>query len=416
VMTVSNEIPSVAGAHPTAVDRRKLKKVPLQHLSWTQVLTRAVMQKDHQGVSDPDQAWILGELIRYLEHPRSGAMEFESMGGSWVAVRDAVQARTLRANDKGAAEVAGRWDQLISYAGLRLGRQLGVDVHPTLSRKELADPTVRATALLDRLASEGVLDGGLRIPNAVGPIGIVADLRASTVTVFVDVDAPREGRPTTRVNWLVRQLKDAPDSLRVDCYALHARTSTSELLKTVRENPAILVADAKREIRSFRIAQSAPMGSKSGQGRGSFIGSVLDLVDDFYRSTMQNLKPWAAAPPKLRPELADEQPDVPGALVSTSLSSQDGAEVATGPSNAVPAAEAIGQEVGHSDAFDRAEDEPAEELVENDASRSEASPEDSGDHAVTAGGSAVPPDGDQGPESPGQTWYAPRGSNPEPAD
>jgi hypothetical protein len=330
VLTVSNEISSMVGSHPTSVDKRKLKKVVLHHLSWTQVLTRAVVQKDHQGVSDPDQAWILGELIRYLEHPRSGAMEFESMGASWVAVRDSVQARTLRPTDKGAAEVAGRWDQLISYAGLRLGRQLGVDVSPTLSRKELADPASRVSSLLARLAADGVLDGGLSIPNAVGPIGVVADIRSGSVTAFVDIEAPKEGRPTTRVNWLVRQLKDAPDSLRIDCFALHARTSTSDLLKTVRENPSGLIADPKREIRSFRVAQSAQMGSKSGQGRGSFISSVLDLVDGFYRSTVQNLKPWAATPPKLRPDVAGEQPEVPPRLVSTSLSSQDGAETAVG--------------------------------------------------------------------------------------
>ena len=74
VITISNEIAPTPGAHPTAVDKRKLKKVALHHLSWTQVLTEAVMQKEHRGVADPDQAWILGELIRYLEHPRSGAM------------------------------------------------------------------------------------------------------------------------------------------------------------------------------------------------------------------------------------------------------------------------------------------------------------------------------------------------------
>src|SRR4051794_40687986 len=69
LITISNEIPPVPGQHPTAVDRRKLKKVALHHLPWSEVLTIAVMQKEYRGVADPDQAWILGELIRYLEHP-----------------------------------------------------------------------------------------------------------------------------------------------------------------------------------------------------------------------------------------------------------------------------------------------------------------------------------------------------------
>ena len=60
VITISNEIPAIAGQHPTKVDKRKLKKVELHHLSWSQVLAEAVMQKEFRGVADPEQAWILG--------------------------------------------------------------------------------------------------------------------------------------------------------------------------------------------------------------------------------------------------------------------------------------------------------------------------------------------------------------------
>jgi hypothetical protein len=84
------------------------------------------MQKEYRGVADPDQAWILGELIRYLEHPRSGAMEFSDMGAAWVPVRDVIGAGTLRPSDGNAAEVAGRLDALVRYASLKLGRQLGI--------------------------------------------------------------------------------------------------------------------------------------------------------------------------------------------------------------------------------------------------------------------------------------------------
>jgi len=338
LITVSNQIPAMAGTHPTALDKRKLRKVALHHFSWTQLLTEAVMQKVHRGVADADQAWILGELIRYLEHPRSGAMELEDMGTAWTGVRDSVVAGTLRSNDKGAAEVASRWDQLMRYACLRLGRQLGVEVQPVLSRKELAQPPVRAEALLSSLASRGALDGSLRIPNAVGPITLTADLRAGRISAAVDIDAPREGKQQTRVNWLVRQLKTAPETLRVDCFALHGRgASTSELLKAIRENPALLVGDPKREIRMFRLILGAPMGAKRGQGRGSFVTSVLDLLDDFYEGVIQGIKPWAAAPPKLRSTAPEEaEPVVPAALASTSLSSQDGTETSDIPTSASP--------------------------------------------------------------------------------
>jgi hypothetical protein len=191
VLTISNEIPPMAGQHPTKVDKRKVRKVALHHLSWTQVLAEAVMQKEFRGVADPDQAWILGELIRYLEHSRSGALEFDDMGESWVAVRDAVAAGTLRATDKGIVEVVARFDALLRFTSLRLGRQLGTEVVPVLSRKEQADPALRAQALTTMLCQQGKLTGAIRIPETVGQLVVTADLLASRVTCHVDIEAPR---------------------------------------------------------------------------------------------------------------------------------------------------------------------------------------------------------------------------------
>lgn len=170
------------------------------------------------------------------------------------------------------------------------------------------------------------------MPDAAGPISICADLRTGRISVWIDIDAPKEGRPQTRINWLLRQVKEAPHGVRVDVFALHARgASSSQLLKDARNDPSSLVENPKRELKSFRLTLSAPMGTKRGQGRGSFVSSVLDLVDDFYRSVVQGLRPWSSAPPKLRqaePSQEDSEPGVAVALVSTSLSSQDGSESA----------------------------------------------------------------------------------------
>lgn len=325
LITISNEIPPVPGQHPTTVDKRKLRKVAIHHWSWSYVLATAIVQKEHRGVDDPEQAWILGELIRYLEHERSGALDLDDMGPNWVAVREAVAAGTLRANDKTAPEIVSRFDALLRYASLRLGQQLGTDVTPLLTRQEVASPATRATAQLASLVQSGELAGVIRIPNAVGPVNVVADLRANRITCFVDVNAPQEGRQTTRVNWIVRQLKDARADVRVESFAARARgAGAAELLADVREDPKLLAPDPNRDIRSFRIALSVPAGSKRGRGRGAFIDSVLDTLDTFYGEVVQHIKPWAAAPPKLRE--ADRTEDVPDELVSTDLSSQDGPE------------------------------------------------------------------------------------------
>jgi hypothetical protein len=202
-------------------------------------------------------------------------------------------------------------------------------VTPLLSRKELAEPGARGAALVASLVSHGQMTGSVRIPDTIGPLVITADLRAGRVTCYVDVEAPREGRPSTRVNWLMRQLRDAPDAVRVEAFVAHGRgSSAAELLREVRANPAVLVTEPTKELRSFRVAVSMALGTKRGRGRGSFIDSVLECVDRFYEDVVQNLRAWTATPPKLRADadkaLVDEQDVAPG-LVSTALSSQDGA-------------------------------------------------------------------------------------------
>ena len=96
------------------------------------------------------------------------------------------------------------------------------------------------------------------------------------------------------------------------------------MLGRVREDPALLAPDPKKEIRSFRITMIAPLGTKKGRGRGSFIDSIVDLVDLTYTDIVQHLKAWSAAPPRMRESEVDVAQE--GRLSSTALSSQDGTQ------------------------------------------------------------------------------------------
>lgn len=73
VLTISNEIPP-SGQHPVGIGHRRPPTVVLYHYTWSHLLAEAVMLKDYRGVADLDQAWVLGELIQYLEHPGSGTL------------------------------------------------------------------------------------------------------------------------------------------------------------------------------------------------------------------------------------------------------------------------------------------------------------------------------------------------------
>jgi hypothetical protein len=305
VLTISNQITATFAESPVMVDKRKLRRTALWHFSWWRVLTEAIVQHRFRGISDPDQAWILGELIAYLDSSASGAGGFEDMGDKWVTVRKAANEGTLRANDAEARAVAERWEEFTQYLGLGLSQDLGrsvVSQRPrNQSTSERLDESVR------ELATEGTLTATLRVPDAVGDLQIRADLRARRTLTSVAIDAPREGRAKGRIGWLLRQLSEAPDDLRIEVAFPSARQTTSELLGVAREDPEKLLypADPKREPKSFVVTLGRVMGQKRGKAEGSFVRETRAQTFDFYRDIVQGLKAWQAKAPKLR------EPEVP---------------------------------------------------------------------------------------------------------
>jgi len=301
VLTISNQFKTASEPHPVSVDRRKIKRVDLHHWSWIEILSEAVVQREHRGISDPDQAWILDELIAYLENPQSGAMQFQDMGSQWVSVRDSARDGTLRINDPGVDDVVARWDEMIRYLCLLLGRDLGVEVTRVLPRKERLDPSAHRAESRRLLAEEGTLTGTMRVPNAAGDIAITADLRSRRVTASVNVPAPGDGRPLTRIRWLIKQLREAPDQLRVDVAFSGVRYTTSSMLGDVRDDAKLLLPeDQSKPPKGFVVSISDDMGMKRA-GDGSFVAEATRLLLDFYRTVVQEIKPWTAGAPRLKP-------------------------------------------------------------------------------------------------------------------
>ena len=48
VLTISNQLAGAPGEHPLTVDKRKLKKVSLHHLSWSQIRTEALVEQGNK--------------------------------------------------------------------------------------------------------------------------------------------------------------------------------------------------------------------------------------------------------------------------------------------------------------------------------------------------------------------------------
>lgn len=299
VLTISNQITASPAESPLTIDGRRTRSVALRHLSWWQVLTVAILQRDHRKVSDPDQAWLLSELIDYLLHDRSGAGGFEDMGDKWVSVREGARQGTLRATVPGVQEVASRWEQFVEFLALGLQQDLGRNVVAVWGRR--TDATQRMATLVGELAEFGRLSGAVNVPDTVAPIELLADLRARQFITSVEIPAPREGRAKTKINWLLRQLKDAPDRLRVDVWFPNQKQTSSDLLGTIRDKPERLFSksDASRAPRAFRLILSSELGAKRGKGEGSFVATSRAQALTFYRDVVQKIRPWTPNPPKL---------------------------------------------------------------------------------------------------------------------
>lgn len=299
VLIVNNDILGGANDVPMKVPKTKLRTVSLWQLSWWRILTEAVIQHEHRGVSDPEQAWILGELIAYLLHENSGAAEFDDMGASWTTVRDGARHETLSRRQTEVGDTARRWEQFVHYVALGLTQELGEEVVPARTKKEL-DTRIQHT--VDELVDHGRLSMELKVPHAVGPMELHADLRTRMVTTSVPVKAPREGRSDTRVRWILRQLRDAPDDLRVEVRFERISKTTSALLGQVRDDPKslLLPEDHKRPPREFWLSLSRSMGTKRNNKPGSFIAETRQQAIDFYRELVQNLVEWQPQAPKMR--------------------------------------------------------------------------------------------------------------------
>jgi hypothetical protein len=312
VVTISNEIAASKDAHPTAgLKVKSNSKVKVHHYSWTAILSMCEVIKEHRGVDDPDQAWILGELIRYLRHPNSGATAFDDMGPNWVAVRDGARDNSLRRPDPTVKDIAQRWDQLLRFAALRLEADIGQAVTQQLPAAQ-RDPAKRHQHLVDELAGNGHLDGALRIPNTVGDLELLVDLRAKRITASVSTTAPDDRGGKARCTWLAKQLdNDVDGRLQIEAYAKNARTPTTTTLDRFREDKDLLLGDDRRDPTRFRLCLTRDMGvaRKTGRTSPGFIDSVLQLITDFYGTVVQDLTTWTPTAPKITRAAPEPEPD-----------------------------------------------------------------------------------------------------------
>lgn len=274
------------------IDGRRKHKAVLWHLSWAEVAHQAQMLIRHEGVGNVAHAWLLQELLHYLQHENSGCHGFQNMGPAWVPVRRSIDDETLTQGDPRAVEVVESWERLVRQVCLRLGGELGQKVLPVRRVRRTADVRARRGVLADLLCREGRLTAELRIEGTEGILEIAADLRTGKLRMSVDVPVVQQGAPLTWVKQLMRQLADAPADLHVQTLLAGTDDGPRGTLERLRPEPADLLPrnGPKTEITGFRLSLFKGMGNTRGHAETSFIRSVDDAVDRFCASVVTPLE------------------------------------------------------------------------------------------------------------------------------
>jgi hypothetical protein len=310
VISISNEFVARPTHHPISVSKTLTNKVELFHISWTSILTEAILLHENSVLSDPEQAFLIREFVRFFSHDSAGVTGYTQMPPAWNdAVRTLQSGGKLKPNSIEVEQIVSGWHQETREISLQLSQYLTCRVELKLSKNHANDASVRIREDAQQLCDKGVLVASFSIPDTVSELNLAADLKTRSIRASMQVDAPKEKKTTkARVNWLLRQLKDTDEVDVTVRIKWSSRASDTDVpLARLRESsdlPEILSSNTTP--RAFEVMSTSSQGGRF-TGNKTFILDVEELCPYFYENVGQRLKnPPRPSPPK--PHFAVEIP------------------------------------------------------------------------------------------------------------
>ncbi len=314
VITISNQFAITPKHPPYTISKGKLKKVALYHWSWTYIATQAEMLGNSENISDPEQSYILSELVRFYQYKDgkfSGVIPYNNMGDSWKEVCEAIKiGTTLKKTSKEVISCIGSWHQFIRNNAISLGLEIGVGVDIVLPKTHRDKPDKHIADEATKLASDKMLVAEFEIKDAAGKITLTTHLDKQQITASMQIQAP-DDRATSkgRINWLLGQLKKAPDKNDLRVWAIWPRKiETTESLVTLRlYGHDQLIGDNTNIVPvAFRVALTKKINWKEFTGQYKFVTVAETVLLEFYDQAGQHIERWVAPPPKIRAESKEE--------------------------------------------------------------------------------------------------------------
>jgi hypothetical protein len=267
------------------------------------------LQRD--GIDDPDQHYILSQVVKYFNHKSSGKVGFTSMNKEW---KDLVQkCRNNSSINKLSTEVintVSSWHQEQRELCLNMWTLIGEKAEVKIPRAHKKDPNRRLADDCQALANDKILTMTIQIPNAASDIIVNASLVPRSVTCSMKLDAPKDKvRSSARLNWLLRQIPDnLSDDFHIRAFRPGRAPDTYKPINELKQDTDLLEAEnSSTPPSSYEVFYTLDLAGKF-QGNRVFIEQIEEAVPFFYEQVGQHLRAWVAPPPKVKKSsIGDEE-------------------------------------------------------------------------------------------------------------
>lgn len=317
VLTISNQFAPLPTHHPLAGLVKPPRRVEMFHLSWRAILTEAVHLRDSIVIDDPEHAFVISEFCRFFSHPSAGVAGFTSMPSEWSTVIDKIQAggKPLKAE---AESIVGAWHQELRDLTLQMSAIVGRHITVKLKPKARAGAKDRMAAETEILCEQRNLEATITIPDAAAPLKVVADLQTRSLRIGMELEAPRDkARTSSRVKWLLRQMKDVTRDDIVIGLVWASRAATNLVpLAELRTDPKMTDAlNQNSELRALEVTLVSN-SVRRFSGVRTFIEELESLAPLFYEDIGQKLGAWTPSAPKPKVSVKTEPEDQPDVSIA----------------------------------------------------------------------------------------------------
>lgn len=302
LITISNQLVVLPTFNPLPLPKQKVKNVDVHHMSWTFIVTEALLLLNNKLVASQDQAYILSELIRYLQHDSEIINPFKRMPPSWKELcLSYQQALPISKNSPLALESMDSWQQLIRFLALQMSIAVGRTVSLYLTKAQKTSKEALIQDGLSEIIEKGKLKAEFTVPDAAARIRFVADLKRRTLAVSMKVEAPGDKvHAKASINWLLKQLEKCTDNDACIVAFWPGKTpqTHTNLGKLKEDGKVILSENTSVPPVAFVVLRTIDLAGKFS-GVSTFVEEAEKLLPSFYHDIGQLLQSWKPLPPKV---------------------------------------------------------------------------------------------------------------------